>query len=106
MLLDVGEGSLGQLASLYKDEDLQDGKKTRPTLPSLFLSEALTENKMVPSFFDLRSVLLGLRAIWVSHPHADHHLGLMRVVTARRAVAKARALAQDEDEVKRIYVYT
>jgi hypothetical protein len=35
------------------------------------------------------AVLLGLRAIWLSHPHADHHLGLMRVLTERRRLAKA-----------------
>ena len=36
----------------------------------------------------LRAVLLGIRAIWISHPHADHHLGLMRVLVARREAAR------------------
>ena len=25
-----------------------------------------------------------LRAVWISHPHADHHLGLLRVLSERR----------------------
>ncbi|KAM3577138.1 hypothetical protein VYU27_001055 [Nannochloropsis oceanica] len=56
MLLDVGEGSLGQLANLYEGEALS-------------------------------RVLVNLKAIWISHPHADHHLGLMKVLVARRRAA-------------------
>ena len=25
-----------------------------------------------------------LKAVWISHPHADHHLGLLRVLSERR----------------------
>src|SRR5690242_7535922 len=25
-----------------------------------------------------------LRAIWISHPHADHHLGLLRILVERK----------------------
>ena len=28
-------------------------------------------------------MLLGLRVIWVWHPHADHHLGLMTMLVER-----------------------
>jgi hypothetical protein len=45
MLLDCGEGTTGQLASVF-------------------------QNNMEERF-------RGTRAIWISHPHADHHLGLL-----------------------------
>ena len=32
-------------------------------------------------------MLAGLGAIWVSHPHADHHLGLPALLAARRRLA-------------------
>lgn len=32
------------------------------------------------------SILRGLRAIWISHPHADHHLGLLRLLAERAAL--------------------
>ena len=28
-------------------------------------------------------VLKGIRAVWISHPHADHHLGILRLLTER-----------------------
>ncbi|CAM9450499.1 unnamed protein product, partial [Chrysoparadoxa australica] len=56
MLLDAGEGSMGQLRSLY-------GEKTD-------------------------DVLRGIKVIWISHPHADHHLGIMRVLAERNALAQ------------------
>ncbi|KAH8059160.1 3'-tRNA processing endoribonuclease [Aureococcus anophagefferens] len=52
LLLDCGEGTLGQLHKVY-------GGATD-------------------------AVLAGLGAIWVSHPHADHHLGLPALLAARR----------------------
>ena len=33
-----------------------------------------------------------LRCVWISHIHADHHVGLPTVLTARRAL-----LGEDED---------
>ena len=53
LLLDAGEGTLGQLCRRYGREGTD-------------------------------SVLRGLRAIWISHIHADHHAGLPRLLTARR----------------------
>jgi ribonuclease BN (tRNA processing enzyme) len=35
------------------------------------------------------AVLAGLRAIWISHPHADHYLGLPRVLSERQKVVPA-----------------
>jgi len=56
MLLDVGEGTVGQLMRARSDG---------------------------ASFSD---VLCGIKAVWISHPHADHHLGLLRLLSDRRQV--------------------
>jgi ribonuclease Z len=32
------------------------------------------------------AVLRSLRLVWISHPHADHHLGLLRLLVARRGM--------------------
>lgn len=29
-------------------------------------------------------ILTGLSVIWISHPHADHHLGLVQVLAERK----------------------
>ena len=55
MLLDVGEGTVGQLLRAKKSENFRD-------------------------------VLFGIKAVWISHPHADHHLGILRLLTERKAI--------------------
>ena len=59
MLLDAGEGSWQQLLRLYNDCDSPAGLES------------------CQSFIEL---VTRLRIIWISHPHADHHLGLMRIL--------------------------
>jgi ribonuclease Z len=63
MLLDVGEGTLGQLIrswrSTYKGDD---------------------------ECAHIRRSLLGIKAVWISHPHADHHLGIIRLLTQRNSI--------------------
>ena len=64
MLLDVGEGTVGQLLQVWKS-----------TLP-----------KSASAVDDYHSRLLGIKAVWISHPHADHHLGLLRLLSERSAI--------------------
>jgi ribonuclease Z len=52
MLLDIGEGTVGQLARAKHHEKLED-------------------------------ILRRIRAVWISHPHADHHLGILRLLAER-----------------------
>ena len=63
MLLDVGEGTLGQLIriwkSLYNGDD-QCG----------FITKKITN----------------IKAVWISHPHADHHLGIIRFLSERNSI--------------------
>jgi ribonuclease Z len=65
ILLDCGEGTVGQLLRVQsKDPDDTGYSK---------------DNKI--------SGLESIRAVWISHPHADHHLGLLRLL-AEKAKAK------------------
>uniref|UniRef100_A0A803NZ43 ribonuclease Z n=1 Tax=Cannabis sativa TaxID=3483 RepID=A0A803NZ43_CANSA len=57
LLLDCGEGTLGQLKRRYGVDKADD-------------------------------VVRGLRCIWISHMHADHHAGLARILAHRRELLK------------------
>ena len=64
MLLDVGEGTVGQLLRSWKST-LRGGVKAMD---------------------EYRSRLEGIKAVWISHPHADHHLGILRLLSERSAI--------------------
>ena len=34
-------------------------------------------------------LLKGIKAVWISHPHADHHLGILRLLTERQRICSA-----------------
>jgi ribonuclease Z len=55
LLLDAGEGTVGQLLRMQLSEP------------------------------DLDGVLSSISVVWISHPHADHHLSLLRLLQQRRA---------------------
>jgi len=63
ILLDVGEGTFGQLLRLWSSS-----------------SSSLT-CKLKSS---MQQRIASIKAIWISHPHADHHLGLIRLLSERR----------------------
>jgi ribonuclease Z len=56
MLLDVGEGTIGQLLRVHHHD--RDSSK--------------------------QSLLSSITAVWISHPHADHHLGILRLLEERQ----------------------
>ena len=62
ILLDVGEGTIGQL---------------------------LRRQQLTPS----DNVLASIQAVWISHPHADHHLGLIRLLKDRQSPEPIQLLA-------------
>jgi ribonuclease Z len=72
MLLDVGEGTMGQIWRMY-------GTATTSSTTASTNASATSA----------AAVLAGLRAIWISHPHADHYLGLPRVLAERQKVVPA-----------------
>ena len=67
MLLDVGEGTVGQL--------LRSWKSTLSSSPN-----------QTTAIHEYRSRIKGIKAVWISHPHADHHLGLLRLLSERAAI--------------------
>ncbi|KAL7465251.1 hypothetical protein ACHAXS_005596 [Conticribra weissflogii] len=67
ILLDAGEGTVGQLIQSWKS-----------SLPSQCTSQTAIE--------EYHSRLRGIKAVWISHPHADHHLGLLRLLSERNAI--------------------
>lgn len=40
----------------------------------------------------LAELATGLATIWISHPHADHHLGLVQVLSERKRRALIRGV--------------
>jgi ribonuclease Z len=65
LLLDVGEGTIGQLLRSWKS--------------------TLTSNQSPMD--EYRSRIKGIKAVWISHPHADHHLGILRLLSERTAIS-------------------
>merc|ERR1712232_212441 len=63
MLLDVGEGTIGQLLRAKQH------RKHR----------GIGEE-------NLATVLKNIKAVWISHPHADHHLGILRLLEERERI--------------------
>ncbi len=66
MLLDVGEGTIGQLIRCWKSKIPDDISTTKY----------------------IQSKLLNIKAVWISHPHADHHLGVIRFLSERNALLR------------------
>ena len=58
IILDIGEGTIGQLMRMRSS----------------------SEDRRQQSL----SIYNEVKAVWISHPHADHHLGLMRLLKDRR----------------------
>lgn len=67
LLLDIGEGTMGQLFRSWKS--------------------TLQSNQI--AVHEYHSRLRCIKAVWISHPHADHHLGLLRLLSERAAICAA-----------------
>jgi ribonuclease BN (tRNA processing enzyme) len=51
---------------------------------------SIQNSKQAPTLSQVSSsVAKMLRVVWVCHPHADHHLGLVRVIVERHRALKA-----------------
>jgi ribonuclease Z len=61
MLLDIGEGTIGQLLRAKQQQ----------------MHRGIGEES-------LATVLKNIKAVWISHPHADHHLGIIRLLEERK----------------------
>jgi len=64
MLLDAGEGTVGQLLRVHSN----GSESTKSTLSRI-------------------------KSVWISHPHADHHLGILRLLHDREAADPVQVIA-------------
>ena len=82
LLIDAGEGTWAQMQRLMYEAALKEHNTT-----STISSHSTTT---LPMLLDIQYTLASqLRVIWVSHPHADHHLGLVRVIIERKTALLA-----------------
>jgi ribonuclease Z len=71
IMLDIGEGTVGQLlrASTTRSGGREDDDDDQRSGQALLLKS--------------------IQAAWISHPHADHHLGLLRLLTDRQSAIRS-----------------
>jgi ribonuclease BN (tRNA processing enzyme) len=80
IILDPGEGTYGQLCRLFGPSRLVTADPT----PLACHSSSLES---------VDGALLLVRAVWVSHLHADHHLGLVRLLAHRALLVRKLSAA-------------
>jgi len=85
MLLDVGEGTIGQLLRLWKG--------------AFSSSEEGTAADSDLVYRQLQSQLKNIKAVWISHSHADHHLGIIRFLNERNKIISAGESFDEGDRV-------
>jgi ribonuclease Z len=87
MLLDAGEGTWAQLLRVGLSRPDQFGISS-----SSFDNESgLDEfNHDLEALVSLR-IAQQLKVVWISHPHADHHLGLLTVIAERKRLIKGQS---------------
>ena len=79
IMLDVGEGTMGQLFRCWKHSHNHSLSKGRSRCDQF------------------RRRLVDIKAVWISHPHADHHLGLLRLLTERAEALNMSSTLDEED---------
>ena len=84
MLLDCGEGTLGQLTRHF------GSSSTRLAFAEGAPPSPVAESALV----GVDACLAALQLVFISHMHADHHLGLASILTARHRVLMAVAASQ------------
>ena len=68
ILMDAGEGTFGQMCNIF------DLHRKKEDLDNKFRIDQLSEK------------LIMMSLIWISHPHADHHLGVLRILKEREKI--------------------
>lgn len=75
ILLDVGEGTLGQLIRAWK---------------SCYVGDNYCDY--------VRQCILNIKVVWISHPHADHHLGIIRFLTQRNSILRQNGVKSGNED--------
>lgn len=81
ILLDAGEGSFGQLWRMFGESSSSHAKSS---------SSGGGDDATADGGINTRAqqMLRDLSAVWISHPHADHHLGLVRILSERNKLLR------------------
>lgn len=87
ILLDAGEGSFGQLWRMFGESS---SSHSRSTSSSGDDKDGAAAAAASASGINTRAqqMLRDLSAVWISHPHADHHLGLVRILSERNKLLR------------------
>ena len=80
MLLDAGEATWQQLLRLHTSVQGVSDSSNRSTSDH---SNDISRSKKSLETLE-KEVAKGIDIVWISHPHADHHLGLTRVLSERK----------------------
>ena len=77
IMLDAGEGTMGQMWRIFGDgsDDSRSGSNSGENSGS--------SSGGGGGGGGTQQILRNLAAVWISHPHADHHLGLVRILSER-----------------------
>lgn len=98
MLLDAGEGSLGQMWRIFGDSASKhchrggggNGSGVGGLGDVGDLEAAVNAAaSLSESSVGAQQALRDLSAVWISHPHADHHLGLARILSERNKLLRS-----------------
>ncbi|CAN0241140.1 unnamed protein product, partial [Hapterophycus canaliculatus] len=81
ILLDAGEGSFGQLWRMFGESSSSHGRDSRSSGSGGSGEDGGINTRA-------QQMLRDLSAVWISHPHADHHLGLVRILSERNKLLR------------------
>lgn len=77
IMLDAGEGTLGQMWRVFGDgSEIGSGATIGGSGGGGAIGNGGDRG-------GTQQILRNLAAVWISHPHADHHLGLVRILSER-----------------------
>ncbi len=85
LLLDVGEASWHQLVRMEFQIYIKSNKNKHL-------------NRQNSYDFSVYNVAKRLKLIWISHPHADHHLGLIKILEERKRVLEIHNEYNNDDK--------
>lgn len=91
ILLDAGEGSMGQLWRMFGDSsssnsgggNADNSGKGHGGGSGRYNADGRGSGGGGGAGTGAQQVLRDLSAVWISHPHADHHLGLVKILSER-----------------------
>mmetsp|Transcript_5293 Transcript_5293/g.7109 ORF Transcript_5293/g.7109 Transcript_5293/m.7109 type:complete len:548 (+) Transcript_5293:181-1824(+) len=88
IMLDIGEGTTGLLLRSWK----------HTAASRRYCKNVDSDNSSFISSFmeEFHQRLRGIKAIWISHPHADHHLGLLRLLAERNALCGSNTAGSND----------